>query len=202
MRFLSFLERFLTMVFWILIIFGFDLPYIAFLTLFAALIHEAGHLFAILLLSERGVSMPKSALSGFRIKNENSSYSKEIIKAGSGPLINIIFFLIFNTGLGFPPDISEYLKSFALINLLTAISNLLPVEGYDGYRILYAWISVIFSRPERALLALWYLSFFIIVIFSFISLYFMLKIGEGYWIFGVCICFLISVISKKTKSTF
>ena len=44
-------NSFLPLLFWALIMFGFDAPYIAILTIISAIIHEAGHLFAMLFIT-------------------------------------------------------------------------------------------------------------------------------------------------------
>ena len=47
MKIVTVFTEVLSVVFWVLVIFGFDLPYVAVLTIAAALIHELAHLTAI-----------------------------------------------------------------------------------------------------------------------------------------------------------
>ena len=129
---IKFLLKVLPVGFWLALIFAFDEPYVAFLTLIAVAVHEAGHIAALVYFSHGyrffGVS------SGFRLSAKRTlSYREEIVIAASGPLVNVALFIAVS------PLIllggGEYARVFGLINLFTAISNLILIEGYDGYRI-------------------------------------------------------------------
>lgn len=190
MKILLYIEKFLAVTFWSLTLFGFDLVYIGVLTLISALIHEMGHIAAILILNKNVSCAPSGRVYGFRIKTGVLSYKEEIIVSMAGPLVNILFsFLLFNK--------NDYLSSFALINLMTAASNLLPIENYDGYKALYAAVSLASKKEDLAARVLPKLSFVISAIVSFISLYLMLTFGEGYWIFAIFLSSLISFIGKR-----
>ncbi len=187
----------LPFVFWVLIILGFDTPYIGICTILAAIIHELGHIAAAKLISKE-FSL-SAVLSGFRIRgNKLLSYKEEAVIAAAGPLINLIVFLllffIFNNENG-------YISVFAALNLFTALSNLLPIRGYDGYRIL-ACLFRIFGHSEIPFIFLRCISFLFITLFSFISLYFMAKFDGGYWIYFIFLSALIKTIlnDQKTKN--
>ena len=119
-------------VFWLAVIWGFDKPYVACLTLLSALLHEIGHLIAINHYSKK-YSLPHGRLFGFKItKGAMLAYGEEAIVYAAGPLAN------FTAALFTIPLLSlwgEYACLLFYINLCTAISNLLPCEGYDGYGI-------------------------------------------------------------------
>ena len=121
-------------IFIILVIFSFGEVYAAVLTVISAILHEGGHVLAMATLG-RGFSV-SGVMSGLRLKPKSTlSYGEEIFVASAGPAVNLILFIIFIfTGGG-------YLSAFALVNLFTALSNLLPIRGYDGYRIAVALIS-------------------------------------------------------------
>ncbi len=194
MKILSFLERMLTMLFWILLIFGFDTPRIAVMTLIAALLHEMGHLYAGMLILKKETSLPHGVLSGFRIRSRQMSYREELIFAAFGPLANLTVFIIsalFHK--------NELIFEFGLINLMTALSNLLPISGYDGYRIICSAVSARVREPSGVLKLLWWCSFSLSSLFSLLSLYVMLKIGEGYWMFGISVGFMLSFIGERLK---
>ena len=185
--------RALSLLFWVLIIFAFNVPYVAVLTVLSALIHEAGHLIPLVMMGKYK-KPPRSTLSGFRITvPEVLSYNDSILVLVFGPLANIISaLLLYLASLKY----GEYWFVFALLNLLTAISNLIPVKGYDGYKILEVLCSLKEENTgaKRVLEAT---SLLMISIMTFISLYFIMKIGEGYWIFFV---FFISLLVTITKS--
>ena len=178
----------LPIIFWVSIIFGFDTPCIAILTIICALIHECGHYFTILYFS-KSAGVLRGHSSGFRIKQRKElSYGKEIAVLLAGPMLNITCFAIC---LLFPDHLFGYLRLFGYVNLATGISNLLPVEGYDGYGAL----NELFRSLERDDLsrALETFSFVFSVCLIFLSLYLIDRFSEGYWIFGL---FFVTVVSK------
>lgn len=186
----------LPLLFWGLIMFGFDAPYVAILTIIAAIIHEMGHSLAILALTSDGYA-PSAHISGFRIRRRSTlSYRGEIIILAMGPLFNIVTFIC---SLPFGGAMNGYVRIFGLISLITALSNLLPIEGYDGYGILnQMFTSRNMSRASRCLETG---SFLISVVLTFLSLYLIGKFGSGYWIFGVFFFMMTSKLIKFGKFT-
>ncbi len=177
----------LPIIFWVSIIFGFDTPCVAIITIAAAILHELGHYFALICTSGNGELRGHS--SGFRIKQRNNlSYSKQILVLLAGPLSNILVFLIC---LPLWNKFDGYVKLFGFINLATGISNLLPLEGYDGYSALREILRS-FARDD---LNYWLemFSFTLNICLTFVSLYLIDRFSEGYWIFGL---FFVAVLSK------
>lgn len=198
MEFLYFLQKTLPILFWVLIIFGFDTTYVAILTISAAIIHEIGHIIAIVFLCKKEKTLCGD-ISGFRIKTENLSYKEEIIVSLAGPSINLITAILFLL-LPFPQGFKEYAYTFAILNFMTMASNLLPIENYDGYNALLAAFSLMFKECTRGERILQNLSFLFSAILCFFSLYLMLKIGEGYWIFALFFSLTLSRIIKQQKT--
>ena len=182
-------ESVLPLLFWVILIFGFDTPDIAILTILAALIHELGHLLAASLTKRGGVL--RSHLSGFRIGVTMGSYTDQIILLAAGPLVNLAVFLLTlpHSGLA-----NGYFLMIGYINLLSALSNLLPIEGYDGYGILMTLAEA--KNSHRAFRLLCIASFTLTLSLTLISLYIMLRYGGGYWIFGV---FFVTLLTKIKK---
>ncbi len=201
MKILGFLDKALPVIFWILLMFGFDMPYAAIMTVIAAVIHESGHLIMIYAFSEYSCKSIRGCISGLRIKTIGLSYTKEALIAAGGPLINIVIWLIALL-LPLSSEFFLYIKAFGIFNLLTAASNLLPIEGYDGYKILYCLLSMRRKSAEFTEDILSALSFLFSAIMCFLSLYVILKIGEGYWIYAVFSSVLLSSISKRQKNSF
>ena len=178
----------LPIVFWLSLIFGFDAPCIAVLTVICALLHELGHFSAIYLLTGKGGCV-RGHSSGFRIKRDGaSSYRKEIAILLAGPLSNVAVFLIL---LLLGDALNGYFRTFAIVNLATGVSNLLPIEGYDGYGAISEALRC-FGHPEY-IRRLETLSFVLSVGVTFVSLYLIERFGEGYWIFGL---FFVGTLSK------
>ncbi len=183
------LDSFLPFAFWVLLIFGFDEYAPAIATILCAIVHEAGHVAAFNLLNKKS-DRPKGRLKGFKISFKDTlSYKEDFIVSSAGPLANLIFALIC---VPFLKIANGYLFMLAIINLLTALTNLLPIEGYDGFRIAFSFLS---HRFDSALASkvLTPISFSFICILTFLSLYLIGKIGQGYFIFFVL---FISLLSK------
>ena len=186
MKILNFLIGILPPLFWGLIIFGFEEPYIAILSIISALIHECGHL----LFMEKSGCM-RGVLTGFRIRDARVvTYGRKILGYLGGPLANIILSLAL-----LPFSENEYIRMLAILNLATATSNLLPIEGYDGYGIIKA---ILESRecPKTAFSLLSCVSGGLILFFTLFSLYLMDRVGGGYWIFAIFFSFLLKLIDR------
>ena len=195
-KFLRYMTNyFLPCIFWIMIIFSFDTPYMAILTILTAGIHELGHISAIIFFRNEG-RIPKGRITGFRINVSGThSYKSEIIILLAGPLFNIIVFLL---ALPFSSLLNGYLNLFIILNLATAMSNLIPAEGYDGYCALkkYFEYKAINPKPLESL------SFAVTALFCFLYLYLILKYACGFWIFSIFFLSLLSKISKTVNSDF
>lgn len=189
---IKFALRILPITFWIVLIFAFDEPYVAILTLIAALTHELGHICALIHYSKKyrlfGVA------SGFRLSSfSHLSYDEELTVALCGPIANLFAFLLAS------PFIllggGEYAAIFGIINLFTAISNLIPIEGYDGYRIAECFFlghtSIKFPRAF-----FFAFSFFLSAVFSLIGLYLIRSFDGGYWIFFIFLASLFKAITS------
>ena len=189
-RALEAMIKILPALFWILFMFAFDAPFVAILTLICAAAHELGHIAALYKLT--GGYKLKAVFSGLRLGAEaHISYTDEIIIAAFGPLVNLLLFLLL---LPFYSR-SDYIMIFGALNLFTALSNLIPIEGYDGYRIIECIImknslGVSHSRILQTV------SLGVTIILTFFSLYLIRSFDGGYWIFLL----FIAVLIKKVKS--
>lgn len=108
-------------------------------SLFAVFMHELGHLFAMWVL-ECAPKQIKLIPASVQIVNKMSvRIRNDIIIAVCGPLVNLILFgtLYFNY-LAFHNETTLY---YALLNLIIALFNLMPVTGLDGGTILFSLIS-------------------------------------------------------------
>ena len=186
MKILNFLISILPPLFWGLIIFGFEEAYIAILSIISAIIHECGH---ILFMDKSG--RMRGVLSGFRIKATNMvTYRQKVLGYLGGPLANIVVSLAL-----IPFSGSQYLRMLAILNLATATSNLMPIEGYDGYGIIK---TILEDReyPSIAFSILSYVSGGLVLCFTLFSLYLMDRVGGGYWIFAIFFSFWVKIIDR------
>ena len=178
-------------VFWIMLIFGFEEISMAAASIVAIGVHEMGHLLYLKFLGvDAGI---RGVLSGFRIQSGNTlSYSEERRLYLFGPLANIILALILSL---LTPLTNGLLLEGVVVNLITALSNLLPVEGYDGYGALISLLRQ--YEMERGEVILHYVSFSIIFLMCIFSLYFIDRFGGGYWIFAIFLASMLKHLSKK-----
>ncbi len=187
--------KILPVIFWITLIFGFDAPYVAVLTIITALIHEFGHIFAIRIFSKRAAAA-KGHISGFRIKrSESLCYPREMLILAMGPAFNLAVFVFC---LPFGGLLNGYIHFFGIINLATCLSNLIPIEGYDGYGIIYEGLS--WLGMTELLKIIEKLSFILTVLFTFLSLYLINTFGNGYWIFFIFFSIMTAKLSKFAKN--
>jgi hypothetical protein len=178
-------------IFWISLIFGFDAPYVAILTIISAVIHELGH-HALIAYYTKEIAEMRGHASGFRIKRKDRlSYGKEIVILLAGPLANTVLFLMM---LPLGNSFEGYARIFGYINLATGLSNLLPFEGYDGYEA--ARNALGYFGKEDMIRHLESFSFILGVGVTFVSLHLIDKFSEGYWIFGL---FFLATLSKLVK---
>ncbi len=161
-------------LFWTILMIGFSDVKMTLFTILAALVHEGGHLMALSALKKH-FSLPSLVFSGFRIKTRSPlSYKEEIWVCSAGPLINFLAFAFL-----FP-----HTPNFAIINLATAISNLLPISDYDGYKIISDTISLFFgSKASDSIMP--YVSLTVCTLAVFLSLFIILILNGGYWIFSI-----------------
>lgn len=103
-------------------------------TLFASAIHEGGHLFAMWICECQPKSIRLIPTSMQIVRGFSSKPKGEIAIALLGPAANIAVFLCLL--INFFLFGNEDILIFALINLILAIFNLLPVTGLDGGTVL------------------------------------------------------------------
>lgn len=195
-EYLKYTKALVPILFWLLLIFAFESPEEGCMTILAAVIHESGHVLYTHLCLNRP-SAPYGALSGLRIKRVGVlSYGDEIMLYLSGPLANLIGTLVALPCYGSSP---RFVKDFAVINLLTMLSNLLPIEGYDGYGAIVA-IAGSLGKGETLPDILRWISFFFTLLMVLISLYLMYYLNGGYWIYVVFTVSALSFIKKSLNS--
>lgn len=190
-RFFEICIMLLSALFWIFALFGFDEPAVALVTLASVAIHEVGHEAALFVL-KKPLRLPLPAANGFRIKPRSFlTYKEEIAVLAAGPLANLIAaltaILLFSS--------SDTQLLFPLVNVFTALTNLIPVRSYDGYKILAAIAEHSECRALSRALDVCSLLFASAVLL--LSLYAIDRLDAGYWIFGVFFIFLLREIKNS-----
>ena len=114
----------------------FDKSGIFVLALIAIIIHETGHLLAMKLLKQTPLEIRMMPAGVIITKNKIlTSFKDEFIIASGGIILNLYFTIIFV--IFYKCQISErFFLSLAIINIIIAIFNMLPIYGLDGYDML------------------------------------------------------------------
>lgn len=190
-KFLTFILSLLSSLFWFVLMLSFSGAEMTFLTLLCAIVHEVGHMLVLLFLN-KDFSFPKAVTSGFRIKtNSELSYRDEILVALGGPAINLVLFL----------SLISFMPTLAVINLVTAISNLLPLKDFDGYKIIYDLISL-FIGCQASERVMPHITVAVSAVMVFLSLFMIMASNGGYWIFFIFFIVLIKQILFLQKHSF
>ncbi|MBQ8371577.1 MAG: hypothetical protein IJX38_01375 [Clostridia bacterium] len=188
--------KLLTVIFLVSILYGFDDAAVVHLTLIASFVHECGHISAARI-TRCAASLPSGRLLGLKIKiDKSASYKQQLAVLLGGPLANIaaslLSFLVFGIH-------SEYMRLFSVLNMTTALSNLMPLDGFDGYRLLMLAAE---SHNSDALLRITdFLSYIFSAAATVISLYFLYRLDTGYWFFALFFTLFISKTVKFSKNS-
>lgn len=148
-------------------------------TALAMLLHELGHLFAARILH---IKIKKLSFDVFGAKITTSgvySYGKEAWLALGGPLCSLMLaFLLFPFKGAFP-------LTLAATSLSLGVFNLLPIESFDGGRMLHAWLAhkLPADRAARVLAITSYLSLFLLFLLASCVL---LRFGESLSLAVLC----------------
>lgn len=157
----------------------FDRSGIAVMSLLAATLHEVGHLVA-----ARFMHIPISAmrfdLLGARIdvKGRILSYGEEWLLCMAGPLSSLVFSLIGS----FFWSHTKLAIAFSCASLLLGFLNLLPIQTFDGGRMLECAL-LSFTTPQKTGSILRGCTFLFLWLLWAFSAYLMIKIADGITLF-------------------
>lgn len=191
-----------------------------FLYVLSATLHEFGHLAAARALGI-GVGEIRFEFSGVRICTEEklTSYKSELLLAAAGPLVNFICVTVCVTIFSFlkiswdeAAELTDaFLKHgvyshlgatgfFAIASLLQGGVNLLPVKTFDGGRICYCVIAMLFGErvARRVLDVSSALSAFVLWT---VALYLMLRVSAGLGIYVFAACIFLSTLKDTDYTT-
>lgn len=181
---------------------------------FCAVIHELGHLAAARMLGIKIAEMSFD-FAGAKIipAGQINSYKHEFFLCAAGPLASIllsaisIYLLKMN---GAKIDIS-YLYStintdiFSLdtalvfvfvFSVLQATINLIPISSFDGGRMLNVIITYFFGE-RSAYISSGIITFVLALILWMISVYLLIKIGQGLSLFSFSLCMFVKILENE-----
>ena len=161
----------------------------------AITIHEISHIISARLMRIEIKEVELNIL-GAKIHTKNSlfSYRMEVFLALSGPLINLLLFTIIIISQSLWGN--DSIKQFAFCNLALGLLNLLPVEGFDGGRIINGLLSR-FLSPRTVLSISHFLSFVVIFLLWLFSVYFLLRTGTSIALFIFCAALFSKMINRE-----
>lgn len=105
----------------------------------ASLIHEAGHLFCMWAADCAPISIKLIPASVQITRHYKSSVNRDIAVSFCGPLVNICVFAALY--LNYNLYKRDYILTFAAVNLIIGLFNLLPINGLDGGSVLVLLLS-------------------------------------------------------------
>ena len=163
--------------------------------LLAALLHELGHIVAAKVLSIN-LSCMKLDVLGARLTTTGKlySYPAMITLCAAGPFVNLLCF-----ALTYPlTDSFIWVEEFSYASLSLCLLNLIPVDGFDGGRILHGILSVTLP-PNLAGSICTTLSFCSILGLWLISVWLLLRASASLslFIFSCCLFGMLFVPLKK-----
>lgn len=163
----------------------------------AVVIHESGHLFAML---KCGYFPERIKISAFEIKIiDRKRYlrtdKQNIFIIFSGPAVNFIcfipFFLIYLLG-------NDYVLPFAASNISVGLFNILPVMSLDGGQLAYIFLrrKIGSVRAERTVDTITFITVFPLAILGFMLL---LSSRYNFSLLFVCVYLILSLITRGSR---
>ena len=143
-----------------------NVPSNVLLTVLSSLLHESGHLLVMTSVGNKpkAVRFEITGMNIIRQPDTAISIKNEMLIALGGPLVNLILLLISVILLCFCED--ENIMTFACVNLILMIFNLLPVKGLDGGGALYYFLSQKYDNEISSKILKITSTVFIILIYS------------------------------------
>lgn len=163
-----------------------------------SILHEAGHLLAIVLCGEKPDTV-RFGIFGMTIIRRNDitqDYKKEFITAVSGPMMN--FFLLFVLVLLYAFYRKDIFLEMAAINLIIGLFNIMPVFSLDGGRALESLLleRLPSDKSEKIITAV---SVVFLVPMNFFGFYILIKSGYNFTFLAISIYLSVMLFIKNSK---
>lgn len=172
---------------------GLNNRYIVLVFIFA-LFHESVHLICIFLFTAapKKVSLTLFGAEILRDTTANINYNYEIVINLSAPLFNLF--------VGFTVLLFEstgtFLTEIAEVNIFLGFFNLIPFHNFDGGNALRCFL-LKFIDEEKTEKTMLVISVFVVIIFSFFTVFVFLNLKKNYSLVLICIYMILSIIFKK-----
>ncbi len=167
---------------------GYTLPAIA-----AIILHEVGHLVAARVLKVP-MNYMEIGIGGVSLRTRSAaiSYTQELLLCVAGPLINLLSYALIRLGALHSGCSNDMLLWFADISLALGILNLIPIEGFDGSRIIFCLLTQTLG-PNTAYRIMHFISFLAICALWMLSIYILMRGGVSLSLFAFCVTFFLRI---------
>ena len=160
----------------------------------AAAIHELGHLIAARILGIALRSLDIGPLGAtIRVCDGLISYKKEWLLCFSGPLFNL-----FSAAVAAVLLHGEFSRLFCPISVILAMLNLLPLQGFDGGRMLAVTVSHV-AGPQISERVVSGMSFITVVALWLFSVYMLIRFGASLSLFVFTASVFYRIFIEKEK---
>lgn len=156
----------------------------------SALLHESGHLAAMLIIPRQ---KPKAiSITPFGLKIQNNSMAEfacgRVIVLAAGSVVNFIL----------AACLFRLSPQLAAMNLILGFMNLLPVESFDGGGILKIILNF-FMSEKTSEIAVTIVSLIILTVLAFVGIYILFRTKYNFTLLGMSLWLLITVIIRLAK---
>jgi Zn-dependent protease len=119
-------------------------PMVTFLFFASLMVHELAHVMVALANGVQVTAVGFCAVGTYIRRRQSESPWVELAISSAGPTANFLLFMLFRQGQG------QLCGWLAVMNLVLAVSNLIPITGTDGARAFNATRRGLMARPLRA----------------------------------------------------
>ncbi|MDD6396258.1 MAG: site-2 protease family protein [Firmicutes bacterium] len=156
----------------------------------SALMHESGHLAAMLIIPHQH---PKEiSITPFGLKIQNNSMAEfargRVVVLAAGSVVNLIL----------AACLFRLSPRLAAMNFVLGTMNLLPVESFDGGGILKLALSW-FIGSKKAEIAVTVVSVIILTALAFVGVYILFRTKYNFTLLGMSLWLLVTVIIRLVK---
>lgn len=160
-----------------------------------AIVHECGHLLAIIICGEKpeSISFGLFGMKIIRTGDLTQNYKKEIITALAGPMTNFLtalLFLIINCFIS-----KEICINAFAINTILGLFNIMPVFSLDGGRALECFLKIQYDgvKSEKILKVV---SFIVLVVMMAFGFYILIESGYNFTFLLITVYLMITLFVK------